>query len=35
MSRVEQFPSLIQITFGGWPYRKLRCRKSAPLLTIV
>jgi hypothetical protein len=35
ISRVEQLPSRIQITLGGWPYRKLRCRKSASLLTMM
>jgi len=24
MTVVGQFPRLIQITFGGWPYKKLR-----------
>jgi len=24
MVAVEQFPRLIQITFGGWPNKKLR-----------
>ena len=31
---VEQFPSLIQITFGGAPRRKLLWRKSASLLAM-
>lgn len=34
MSAVLQFPSLIQITFGGCPRSMLRCSKSSSLETI-